>query len=222
LGARPGTRYVEAERQRPDLAPVVALDPGGHLANWRQLGWLDKGDGRSVPQVTTDPRDFDPMYFTQLVTLDAKAAAWSRPSPLEPIEQVVVDPDLIRFTGRDSPIIDAIADGQPDPTGRRVVYGDADQLAFAHKWAKALGKHRFAKRTGLPLKVAERAALGRPIRRANVTKALRALSIADGTEDLCACGCGRPVIRGRGARYVDDMHRQRARVERQRERRHNA
>jgi hypothetical protein len=161
--------------------------------------------------VTTSPRDYDPVYCTRLVTLADKAAEWGHPPKLDPIEEVVIDPDLVRYVGRDSPIIDAVGEGLPDPVGRRVVYGDADRLAFVHKWARTLGPRRFARRTGLPLKVAERAALGRPISKPNVTRALRALRIADGTEDLCVCGCGQPVLRGRGARYIDDSHRERAR-----------
>jgi hypothetical protein len=221
LGARPGTRYIEAEPTGAMTvgSPMVALDPGGDLARWWELAWVVKGTGEAR-RVSTDWRDIDAV---QLVTLDAKATEWSRPPRLEPIERVVVDPALVRFVGRDSPMIDAQEDGLPgDPRQRRIVYAEADRLDTVTRWAKALGPRAFARRSGLPLKVAERAALGRPISSSNVTKAVRALRLDDGTGNRCACGCGQPVLRGRGARYVDDSHRDRARVERQQDRRRNA
>jgi hypothetical protein len=218
MGARPGTRYVEGEPAAAMTvgSPIVALDPGGDLAEWRALDWMVKatGEGR---RVSTDWRDIDAV---QVVTLAAKAAEWSSPTRMEPIERVVIDPALVRHVGRDSPLIDAWEDGLPgDVRKRRVAYSDADRLATVAKWAKALGPRAFARRTGLPLKVAERAALERPISRANASKALRALRVPGSTEDRCACGCGQAVLRGRGAQYVDDTHRQRARVRRQRQRR---
>jgi hypothetical protein len=198
---------------------MVALDPGGDLARWWGLGWVVKATGEER-RVSTDWRDIDAV---QLVTLDAKAAEWSHPPRLDPIERVVVDPALVHFVGRDSPMIDAHDDGLPgDRRQRSVVYTEADRLDTVTRWAKALGPRAFARRTGLPLKVAERAALGRPISRSNFAKALRALRVDDGTANRCACGCGQPVLRGRGARYVDDSHRQQARVERQRGRRDRA
>ncbi|MGC8628575.1 MAG: hypothetical protein ACP5VR_13700, partial [Acidimicrobiales bacterium] len=51
LGARPGTRYLEAqvanEGQRGTVP--VALDPGGDLSGWQALTWVDRRSGRPVP-----------------------------------------------------------------------------------------------------------------------------------------------------------------------------
>jgi hypothetical protein len=220
LVAQPGTRYVEAEPTGAMTvgSPMVALDPGGDLGHWWALGWVVKATGEPR-QVSTDWRDIDAV---QLVTLDAKGAEWSSAPRPEPLERIVIDPALVRFVGRDSPMIDAQEDGLPgDPRQRRVVYAEADRLDTVTSWAKALGPARFSRRTGLSLKVAKRIAAGQSIGQRHLAQALLTLRVEDATTNGCACGCGQPVLRGRGARYVDDSHRQGARVQRQRERRLN-
>jgi hypothetical protein len=218
LGARIGTRYLQAEVEirQPDRSPVVTLDPGGDLAGWQELPWLSTTDGRPVP-VTTDDFDAGLNGAIRLATLDEKGVAWSRPSRAEPVTRVTVRGDRdVRYVGRVSGLLDAADDGQPgDLSGYRPAYRDADGLGLAQQAARELGKRRFARVTGLPLKVAERAALGRPIAARSVARALHALPGED-SYLACACGCGQPVRRGRGARYVDATHRERAKKRRQR------
>jgi hypothetical protein len=108
LGARPGTRYLEAQAANQGQRGIVpvALDPGGDLASWQGLAWVDQRSGRRV-QVTTDPEDYDSV---RVVTLDEKAADWSRPSRRAVVTEVVVDPRRLRVKGRVSPVLDAISD----------------------------------------------------------------------------------------------------------------
>lgn len=156
LGARPGTRYVVGEvdelRRGQDRTPV-ALDPGGDVADWQRLGWVDMGSGEPL-RVTTNALSGQGVVL--LATLDSKGVAWSRPRG-ERIENVRVDPLRLRRVGRVSGVLDAADDGEPgDPSDYRPTY-----------------------------------------RR-------------------CACGCGTPLSRGRGARYLDDEHRRQARSRRRR------
>jgi hypothetical protein len=212
LGARPGTRYVLAEHRSygAPAEPSVALDPGGDLAGWAQLGWVAKRSGQ-MRRLSSDPADYDAHHPE---TLDAKAAAWSERPRSRPVGEVVVTPEAVRYVGRASGVLDAAEDGAPGELDRyRPVYADAERLSMVHDRAAELGPRAFARLTGLPLKVAERAALGRAIAARNVARALRALRIDDGTRP-CACGCGEPVLRGRTA-YVDG-HRERAKKRRQR------
>ena len=208
LGARPGTRYVEASTAlgHSHLSAVVALDPGGDLSGWQRLQWFDKATGTPV-RVTTDPADIDAR---QLETLGSRAAEWSRPRRSVPIDAVVVDPLLVRRVGRVSGVIDADLDGLGDLVGRRPLHQEADQLAAVQAIAKANGPRAFARRTDLSIRVAERAALGRPISQVNVARALHALRTDDGS-CLCACGCG-IAFRPKRAdhRFLSDAHRKRA------------
>jgi hypothetical protein len=121
LGARPGTRYIEAERSWPPGAPLVALDPGGDLGDWQELGWVDKATGEPVV-ISTDPMDVD---AAQVVTLDEKARDWSRPSKVEQVAEVVVTTTNVRAVGRASGVLDAAEDGEPGaPRDHRPAYGD--------------------------------------------------------------------------------------------------
>ena len=122
LGARPGTRYLEAQVANEGQRGVVpvALDPGGDLSGWQALAWVDRRSGQPVP-VTTDALAYDNV---RVATLDEKAVAWSRPSRRAPVSEVLVDPAKIRVKGRVSPVLDAISD---EGTGaeaakRRAVY----------------------------------------------------------------------------------------------------
>ena len=122
LRARPGTRYLEAQAANEGqrcVVPVV-LDPGGDLAGWQGLTWVDRRSGQRIP-VTTDAEDYDSI---RVVTLDEKAADWSRPSRRAVVTEVVVDPRRIRVKGRVSPVLDATSDegSGTDAAKRRLVY----------------------------------------------------------------------------------------------------
>jgi hypothetical protein len=150
-------------------------------------------------------------------SLDHFAASWSSPRLPEPLGHVVVDPLLIRHVGRVSPMIDAQLDGLPgDVRERQVLYENAERILVLQHIAASLGPRRFARRSGLPLKVAERAALGKPLSRRNVTKGLRAFRM-NGDEKPCALpGCTRTVSRP-NALYCSPSHAKRAYRMRKRE-----
>jgi hypothetical protein len=184
---------------------LVALDPGGDLSNWQDLQWVDCSTGQSRG-VTTGP---DLNRSVILETPDERASLWSRAPRSEPIDEVVIDPDLVAYTGRVSGVIDADADGLEDPGRYRPTYEGARSLAAVQKVAQSLGYRAFARRTGLALSVAKRAATGRAISPRNVDRALRALG-RDGTGVECALpGCDQVVTRGR-ASYCSKAHRDRA------------
>jgi hypothetical protein len=127
LGARPGTRYVEGQRYDPhgtSRSTPVAIDPGGDLANWHQLAWVDKTTGKPV-RVTTDAEDFGAVV---LETLSGRGVEWSRKPRTVPIDVVEVDPLLVRHVGRVSGMIDADDDGLGDLAARRPVYDDGIRL----------------------------------------------------------------------------------------------
>ncbi len=133
LGARPGSYFVEGivdtAFDRSGRAPV-ALDPGGDLAQWAGLRWLDRHAGRPL-SVTTDPVAAASTGAVLLATLDDRAVAWSRRPRSEPISDVIVDPRLVVHLGRLSGVIDADDAGEPgDPAAARPVY-DGDHLPAA-------------------------------------------------------------------------------------------
>lgn len=208
LGARPGTRYIEGivnrRRRRASPSPV-ALDPGDDLAGWHELAWLDRSNGQPI-RVTTDPTDTGAVL---LDTLDNRAMEWTLPSTSIPITEVRVNPDFVSVVGRMSGVIDAELDGESDPEGERPVYDRGRRLAGLQKLAADLGPGEFARRTGLPASVAQRAAIGRTISRRNVDKALRALRVAP-VERICALeGCDEVVTRVNAA-YCTPAHSDRA------------
>jgi hypothetical protein len=206
LGARPGTRYIEASGASWSGVSVgrtaVALDPGGDLAGWRDLHWVDTSNGRSV-RVTTDPMGLSSLV---LESLSERAIDWSRAPRSEPMETVVVDPNLIALKGRVSGVIDAHSDGLADLRRRRPSHEDADGLAFIREQAQKLGKRAFADRTGLPPTVAERAAAGKPISARNVETALRALIVVHGERTCALDGCDNPPADRSNALFCTKAH----------------
>ena len=218
LGVRPGTAFVQASRDNlyggKDQGSVVAIDPGDDLAGWRELAWFDLRTGARVP-ATTDRRDIDVVV---LATLDEKAIAWSMAPKHEPIKEVWIVPALVRHVGRVSGVLDADIDGLAgDLRDRRPVYDDGARLQAVIDYAQALGKRAFSRRTGLNASVAERAAKGEGISKANVHKALRALRVDDGSPRRCAAEpCERPVFRA-GAMYCSPKCSATASKRRQRE-----
>jgi hypothetical protein len=208
LCARPGTRYVEAiiDRRRRTMSPSpVALDPGGDLADWPGLIWLDRSNGHPI-RVTTDPTDTGAVL---LDTLDNRAMEWTAPPRSMPIDEVYVDPLLVQVVGRVSGVIDADLDGSDDPGTERPVYNRGQRLAAIRAIADDLGPREFARRTGLSMGVTHRAASGDPISARNVEKAVQALR----TEPpVCTCaldGCDEQPA-GPGAVYCGRAHKDQA------------
>jgi hypothetical protein len=206
LGLRPFGLFVEglADPLYGSGGTPRALDPGGDLSDWRSLGWCSPV-GRPV-RVDTRP-DGNAVV---LWTLEQRARRWAEARSSGNPGPVLVVPELIRRVGRLGVIVEAATvDPFNDHEGLRTVYDERDQTAFVHREARRMGKRAFARRTGLPLKVAERAALGRTIARRNIDQACRAL--LDGTS-LPTCslpGCDKPVGRP-NALYCGKAHRDRA------------
>jgi hypothetical protein len=69
-----------------------------------------------------------------------------------------------------SQVLDADLLGFPELASYGPHYDDAKRLEAVQGFARALGSCPFVRRTGLPLKVAERVALGKPVSRRNVTQ----------------------------------------------------
>ncbi len=207
IGARPGTRYVEASGAGSFFGrTLVALDQGGDRADWQNWPWLDKATGDSAT-VTTRLDDPD-LGAVVLETLDERAARYSDPPRGEPIGAVIVDSDRIAYVGRVSGVLDADDNGLGNLRNRRPVPRDADRLSAVQKDARRLGKRQFARLTDLPATVAERAANGQRISARNIDKALRAL-LADEDERTCALDdCDSPVSR-RNSLYCSKAHRER-------------
>lgn len=215
FGARPGTRYVETTAGVISPRAVVALDPGGDLSDWGRLDWLDRVTG--IPaHISTDPND---AFAEHLETLDERAARWSeRPRALL-VDSVTVDPRLVRHVGRVSGVIDADIDGREELVSHRPLYDDADRLAVVQAEARAMGKRRFARVTGLSPTAAGRAAAGAPISSRNVARAWQALQAAQATAGPCSDDQCHGSVSRQGARYCSARCRDRAKKRRKRARR---
>jgi hypothetical protein len=214
LGAKPGSRFLALE-PHDFLGPrtgAVALDPGGDLAGWVELAWVDRHTGEAV-WPSTDPREGSCVVRS----LAAVAGDALRTRSSEPLGPIVVDPRLVVHRGRVSGVIDADAFGLPgDLSVVRPTYDRGERLEAIHAWAATLGPRAFARRTGLPLKVAERAALGRRVSKQSVAKAIRALRVVDGATLRCPVD-DRPVLRS-GARFCSPRCRETAAKRRKRAR----
>ncbi|MGH9291924.1 MAG: hypothetical protein ACRD0B_00200 [Acidimicrobiales bacterium] len=227
LGALAGSYYSEAlpgsvmgvaVRAGPG---AVALDDG--TSDPWDLDWLDRRTGRPV-RLSLDPANISAHLVD---SLDKRAIAWAQPYRRTPLEAVHVDPLLVQHKGRLSGVIDAEIEGVPGDLGKfRPQYdpaGDAARrLLFVQRRAQAMGTRAFARRTRLPLTIAKRAALGRPVSARNVAKVLRALRYADETTPRCP-ECDAPVVgRRKGATYCSrrcqDRGAKRRRAERARAR----
>ncbi len=215
LGLHPFGSFIEAEPDKLFGNPgaPVALDPGGDLASWAQLEWFRR-DGRPVRVGTAHGPGVDVV----LRTLDDFAYAWTRPRDDDDADDVIeIDPRLVRRVGRGGALIDAqLADPTARAEDHQVTYSEGAALTFVGEQAQRLGKRAFARLTGLPATVAERAAVGLPIAAGSVEQALLVLTGRRGTERRCSLdGCGEPVPRP-NARYCSKAHADRAYRERRR------
>lgn len=208
LGAHAFAPLVEARVDRQlasDIPAPVALDPGDDMDGWKDLCWVDD-DGCRVHVSTGD----EPGTSVPLARLADVAADWAIPVDVSPPALFTYDRRLARRVGRGGALVDArLADPDAAADDHQVLYGEDDAPGFVAEEARRLGPRPFARLTGLPLKVAERAALGRPISAANVERAMEALG-SPCPERRCALpGCEQPVPRP-NARYCTTTHADRA------------
>lgn len=209
LGAHAFSPLVEARVDRqlaPGMPAPIALDPGDDLARWADLAWVDD-EGRRVRVSTGE----DPGTTVPLARLADVAADWCVPVPPREPRLFHYDRRLARRVGRGGTVVEAqLADPAAEAAGTQVVYSEGDAAGYVAEVAGRLGPRPFARLTGLPLKVAERAALGRPISAASVEKALGALGDDSHVERRCAVdGCEEPVTRP-NTRYCSGAHADRA------------
>ena len=207
LGLHPFGPWIEAEPDKVISERVaLALDPGDDLTGWAELAWVDRA-GEPV-RVGTAPRRLGDII---LRTLSDYAWSWAQPAPVDEDGLVEIDPRLVRRVGRGGALIDAqLADPDARAEDHQVLYSEGDAGAFVAEAARRIGPRPFARLTGLPLRVAERAALGRPISAASVERAVAALTGPRSSKRRCALeGCEAPVSRP-NARYCTRAHGDRA------------
>lgn len=226
LDPRPGTRYLEAIAAgwtgRTETVHAVALDPGGDLAGWADLAWLDRTTGEPV-RVTVDVADLSADAVVE--TLSARAALYGAPPRGRPVDAVTVTPLSVRYAGRVSPVLDAAEDGTPGPLAdARVRYETAHglgpgQYAELVGLARSLGPTRFAELTGVSHRIAGNLARGQLPRRATVRAVLARLrrTAPDPPAMTCACGCGSALPPER-SKWLNDTHYERAKWHKRRER----
>lgn len=204
LGLHPFGPWIEAEPDKVISDRVaVALDPGDDLAGWSDLAWFDR-DGAPVRVATAN----EPRTDVVARTLADYAWRWAQPVPPDDEDLVEIDPRLVRRVGRGGALIDAqLADPDARAEDHQVLYGAGDPEAFVAEQARRLGPRPFARLTGLPIRVAERAALGRPISATSVERAVAALTGPRTSQRRCALeGCEEPVSRP-NARFCSKAHR---------------
>jgi hypothetical protein len=208
LGARPASRYLAATPYYRRGHEAITLDRGDDLSGWRRLRWVDRTSGERAAVVLVG----EPIFLRapgsdhgmEAERLSDRASDWAKPPQQTPITEVTLDPLLVQHVGRVSGVLDAADFGLPGRlAAHRPQYDDAERMVAVHHWAGVMGARAFQRTTGLPLKVAARAAGGQPINARNLAKALKALRINDGTFPTCALDdCQHPVYRG-GARFCN-------------------
>jgi hypothetical protein len=163
LGLRPFSRIVQGITVFGEVH-AIAPDPGGDLADWRNLDWHDARTGRPI-SVTTDPGEIGSVL---LDTLRARAVAWARPSPRELPQSVRLDPLLCRLVCKNG---GAFLDGSP-----QVVVRDIDPAEVLSTAAERMGTLAFVAATGIAPRTARRLARGTRPRRSTVDRAFRGLA----------------------------------------------
>jgi hypothetical protein len=207
LGARMGSRFIEGMRPPGYDQSVVALDPGGDLADWLDLRWLDRSTGARV-WVTTDPMDIDAVC---LATLGRRVHDWTRAPLGADIEAVEID--HVEHKGRVAGVLDAASAGLGKLASRRPVYDqlDADNVAAL---AKDMGPAAFSKRYSVPLNTAKDISSGRKRPGARTIKAVKAPRSSEPQRACALDGCTEPTLSPR-AKYCGDLHKDKARRIRQ-------
>ncbi len=213
LGAQPGTRFLRvsgSELAAPGRT-FVALDPGGDLAEWQMLTWLDTQTAERV-RLTTDFMDIDAHVVE---TLAERAVRYSDPPRSELIAEVVVDPNLITHRGRVSGVIDADADGLNDIGSFRPVHQEAEATAAVVREVRRIGPKAFSERYNVSVSTAQKISAGRQPS-ARIVARIIGLMRRGVTEGLCALdGCEEPLPAG-ARQYCTPAHSKLARDRRYR------
>lgn len=208
LGAHAFAPLIEARVDRllaPGASAPLALDPGDDLAAWADLDWRD-ATGRRVHLSTGD----DPGASVPLARLADVAADWSVPvAPKDP-SLLTFDRRLARRVGRGGGLIDArLADPGAVAVDHQALYSEGDATSFVTELAQSLGKRAFARRFGVPLKTAERLALGRRPSSRTVRRVISTLGHEATARPCALVGCEAPVARP-NARFCSKTHADRA------------
>jgi hypothetical protein len=203
LGARPFARTVAASNLIG--SPAIALDPGGPLAGWAELGWFTADGRRAV-------LDFDPEAAADwgrrcviVRPLGDQLRAWAVVAPPADRSPILLLPELRRLVGADS---GRFRDGSP----QRIV-ADLDAADLLLRAARMLGPVALAERTGLPVDTAKKLSAGRPPRADTLGRLEPAVLaelaglLADSGSRACP-GCGAPLA-GR-SRWCSEACRKRS------------
>ena len=210
LAPRPGTRYIEATVSRTKAGRIsapVALDPGGDLSDWEvRLHFVDRTGGNPV-RVTTDPTNHEAVL---LDTLDNRGIEWTRPPRSIHLDEIVVDPNLVRMLGRVSGVIDAESDGLADLASRRRTFHEIDASSFVVAEITRLGVSAFSCRYGVEMITTEKIKAGRPPGAVTIARVLQCIDVPESAVRLCLLdNCERTVVRP-NARYCSPAHRNHA------------
>jgi len=210
LGARMGTRYIEAMTDVFRNAPApVALDPGGDLTDWRSLRFVNRATDTTV-RVTFDACDHEALC---LDTLSGRAITWT--SPGRSFNYDLIEVCAVCHVGHVSGIIDAQSDGRPDASSHRPVYDGDVGAAFVVSEVKRLGPSKFTRRYDIPLRTANGIAAGRVPSSATVRKVGQASHKQPKVPTCMAVGCDESVLRT-GALYCSPECRKREKAKRYR------
>lgn len=201
LGAHLGSRFVEASSPIEPDASFVAIDPGGSLDGWQDLGWVHRKSGLRV-RVTTTGTDYSAV---RLEPLRDRADAYGHAPRGGRVESVTVTPLAVVYRGRVSPVLDASEDGLPGDLVRfRVRYDDAHGLGPGQHealvaLARSMPASEFAELAGTTPRMGALIARGELPRPSTTRRILAALRRSGGawivpTERCCALdGCDHPV-----------------------------
>ena len=222
LGAQLGSRFLEGSvstLRDQSVHSVVALDPGGDLAGWETLRWLDRATGMPV-RVTTSSLDTDRPDPVLLESLSARAAAFARQLPSAPVDSAVLTPLSVQYRGRVSGVLDAGDGGEPEDVIREErpeyvdIYGfGPGQRKALFALVKELGASEFARQTGCTPRTARKLAAGKLPTPATVRRILavvRTRECEGPRRPTCALdGCSRPIPKG-ARKYCSPAHSDRA------------
>ena len=144
VSLRPFGLYVRATPGVVSDPPLVAIDAGGDLHDWRSLAWRGEGgDPVGSPEVAS--RHVRSLH--SLRSVDEKALAWMRPRALPVRPVTITDRRGIRWVGKGGRLVEARASGDLETPSEtlRVAYSGLDGLrSLVVERVRAIGPAAFA------------------------------------------------------------------------------